>query len=549
MRSNLVKKGVQRAASRALLKSLGLNDEEIARPWIAVVNSWNEIVPGHIHLRKISEAVKKGVRSAGGTPFEFDTIAVCDGMIQGTIGMRYSLPSRDLITDSIEIMAEAHQFDAMVLIPSCDKSVPGHLMAAARLNLPSIVVTGGPMLPGLYKGRELTLVDMREFIGAVNVGKITEEELKTIESYACPCPGSCSMMGTANSMVAVTEALGMSLPGCATLHAVDSKKIRVAEDSGERIIGLLRDGVRPADIMTEDAFLNAITVDMALGGSLNTCLHLPAIAYELGIKIDLGTFDAISRKTPYLCPIKPAGPYNLKDLDKAGGIPAVMKEVKPLLRLNCITVNGKTVKENIEKVKILNRDVIHPLENPVHVEGSIVVLKGNLAPKGAVVKHVAVNPKMLKHSGPAKVFDCMEDAIDALWNHKIIRGDIIVVRYEGPKGGPGMREMHMITSILVGMELDSYVALVSDGRFSGSSRGPVIGHVSPEAIEGGPIAVVEDGDVISYDMLSRMIHLEIQESELRERLKRWHAPKKTALRYLARYSRLASSADRGAVLQ
>ncbi|MDQ1278884.1 MAG: Dihydroxy-acid dehydratase [Thermoproteota archaeon] len=547
MRSDLVKKGVQRAASRALLKSLGLNDNEIARPWIAVVNSWNEIVPGHVHLRKISEAVKKGIYIAGGTPFEFDTIAVCDGMIQGTIGMRYSLPSRELITDSIEIMVEAHQFDAMVLIPSCDKSVPGHLMAATRLNIPSIVVTGGPMVPGVYKGQELTLVDMRELIGAVNVGKITEEELKIIEGYACPGSGSCSMMGTANSMAAVTEALGMSLPKCATLHAVDSEKIRLAQNSGDRIISLLGDNVRPSDIMTRDAFLNAITVDMALGGSLNTCLHLPAIAYELGINIDLDTFDAISKKTPHLCPIKPAGPFTLKDLDRAGGIPAVMKEVKPLLRLDCMTVNGKTIREIIENVKILERDVIHPLENPFHTEGSITVLKGNLAPKGAVVKSVAVNPKMLKHTGPAKVFDCMEDAIDALWNHRINHGDIIVVRYEGPKGGPGMREMHMITSIMVGMELDSHVALVSDGRFSGSSRGPVIGHVSPEAIEGGLLAVVKDGDIISYDIMSRIIHLEIQEDEFKKRLERWQPPKRNVPRYLSRYSRLAASADKGAV--
>lgn len=548
MRSDLIKKGIKQATSRALLKALGLNDEEIARPWVAVVNSWNEIVPGHIHLRKIAEAIKRGVRSAGGTPFEFNTIAVCDGMIQGTTGMHYSLPSRDITADSIETMVEAHQFDAMVFIPSCDKSVPGHLMAAARLNLPSIVVTGGPMLPGLYKGRVLTLVDMREFIGAVNAGKITEEELKAIENYACPGPGSCSMMGTANSMATVTEALGMSLPRCATAHAVDSKKIRLAEESGKGIIDLLKDNVKPSDIMTENAFMNAITVDMALGGSLNTCLHLPAIAHELRIKIELETFDAISRKTPHLCPIKPAGPYNLKDLDEAGGVPAVMKEVKSLLRLDCLTVNGKTIGENLEQVEVLNREVIHPLGRPVHSEGSVIVLKGNLAPKGAVVKHVAVNPKMLKHKGPARVFDCMEDAVEALWNHKIMSGDVIVVRYEGPKGGPGMREMHMVTSILVGMGLDSCVALVSDGRFSGSSRGPVIGHVSPEAAEGGPIAVVEEGDVISYDMPGRRLNLEVSEKELEERLRKWCAPQKGVLKYLARYSRIATSADQGAVL-
>jgi len=548
MRSDQVKNGVIRAASRSLLKAVGLTDEEISRPWIAVVNSWNEIVPGHIHLREIAEAVKRGVRSVDGTPFEFNTIAVCDGMIQGTKGMYYSLPSRDIITDTIETMVEAHQLDAMVLIPSCDKSIPGHLMAAARLNIPSIVITGGPMLPGRYKGRNITLTDMREFIGAFNAGKITEEELKTIENYACPGPGSCSMMATANSMAAVTEAIGMSLPNCATTHAVDSMKIRLATESGRKVVDLLNHDIKPSDIMTKDAFMNAITVDMALGGSTNTCLHLPAIARELGIRIDLETFDKISKKTPYICHIKPAGPYNLKDLDEAGGIPAVMKEIKPLLNLGCLTVTEKTIGENIEHAAVINRVVIRPLKKPVEREGSIIFLKGSLAPKGAVVKQVAVKSSMLKHKGPAKVYESMEDAVDALWNHKIVPGDVIVVRYEGPKGGPGMREMHMVTSLLVGMNLDTSVALVSDGRFSGSSRGPIIGHVSPEAAEGGPIAAVEDGDVISYNMPNRRLDIEVSKTELDERLKKWAAPKKTRLRYLSRYSRIVSSAGRGAVL-
>lgn len=548
MRSDEVKKGIKRAAHRALLKSLGLTDQEIARPWIAVVNSWNEIVPGHVHLRKIAEAVKRGVRLAGGTPFEFNTIAVCDGIAQGTIGMRYSLPSREITADSIETMVEAHQFDAIVFIPSCDKSVPAHLMASARLNLPSIIVTGGPMFPGWYKGKKLTLADMREFIGAVKAGKLTEEELRIIEDRACPGPGSCSMMGTANTMAAVTEALGMSLPGCATAHAVDSKKIRIAKESGRKVMDLLKNNVKPSDIMTEDAFLNAISVDIALGGSLNACLHLPAIARELGIKIGLDTFDSASRKTPHVCPIKPAGPYTLRDLEEAGGVPAVMKQIRKLLNLGCQTVSGQTLEKNIERAHVLNQEVIRPLDKPFNKEGSVAVLMGNLAPKGAVVKQVVVNPSMLVHEGLARVFDCMEDAVDALWDGKIESGDVVIVRYEGPKGGPGMREMHMITSILVGMGLDASVALVTDGRFSGSTRGPAIGHVSPEAAEGGPIAVAKDGDIISYNIPSRKLDIKISKDELNERLKGWKAPQKTVLSYLARYSKTVTSADQGAVL-
>lgn len=548
MRSNEVKMGLERAAHRALLKSLGLTEEAIARPWVAVVNSWNEIVPGHVHLRRVAEAVKAGVREADGTPFEFNTIAVCDGLCQGTSGMRYSLPSRDLIADSIEAMVGAHLFDAMVLIPSCDKTVPGHLMAAARLDLPSIVVTGGPMLPGAYKGRDITLVDMREYIGAVAAGELTVEELTAIEGVACPGPGSCAMMATANTMAAVTEALGMSLTGCATIHAVDPRKDTVARDSGKRSVALLREELKPSDIMTPRAFNNALTVDMALGGSLNSVLHLPAIAAELGLAVPLERFDEVSTRTPHLCPLKPAGRYTLKDLDEAGGIPAVMRELTPLLALDCVTVSGRTVKQTLAGVSVANRDVIHPLADPVHREGSIAVLRGNLAPDGAVVKHVAVDAAMWTHHGPAKVYDAMEDAVASLLHGHVRRGDVMVIRYEGPKGGPGMREMHMVTAILVGMGLGTSVALVTDGRFSGSTRGPMIGYVSPEAAEGGPLAVVEDGDVIRYDIPERRLDVDVPDEELRRRFDRWAPPHRPVTGYLRRYANAVTGSTSGARL-
>lgn len=548
MRSDAMKKGLERAAHRALLKSLRLTDREIVAPWVGVANSWNEIVPGHVHLREVSEAVKRGIRKAGATPFEFNTIAVCDGLCQGTSGMRYSLPSRDLIADSIEVMVEAHLFDGVVFIPSCDKVVPGHLMAAARLNIPSIFVTGGPMLPGRYKGRDLTLTDMREFVGAVVAGKITERELKRIESVACPGPGSCSMMATANTMAATTEALGMSLTGCATTHAVDPEKLVLAEKSGRRIVELWKEGVKPSDVMTEDAFRNAITVDMALGGSLNTCLHLPAIASELGLKVPLDLFDEISARTPHICPVKPAGQYTVKDLDEAGGIPAVMKELAPLLATGALTVTGRTVGENIKRARVLREEVIRPLSDPVHREGSVAVLRGTLAPGGALVKRVAVKDEMLSHRGPAKVFDSMEDSVEALMRGRIEKGDVIIVRYEGPKGGPGMREMHMVTSILVGMGLDTTTALITDGRFSGSTRGPAIGHVSPEAAEGGPIAVVRDGDLVSYDIPERRLDVELSDSELKTRLSGWTPPARERRGYLRRYAKMVSSGDKGAIL-
>jgi dihydroxy-acid dehydratase len=549
MRSDKVKTGLERAAHRALLKSLQLSDEEITRPWVAIVNSWNEIVPGHTHLRRLAAAAKKGVREAGGTPFEFNTIAVCDGLCQGTIGMRYPLPSREIIADSIEVMIEAHQFDCMILIPSCDKVVPGHLMASARLDIPSIVVAGGPMFPGYYNGRSITLTDMREFIGAVVTGKLSEDELREIESVACPGPGTCSMMATANSMAAITEALGMSLTGCATIHAMDPRKDELARKSGRLVLELLKMNLTPSNIMTKEAFQNAITVGMALGSSLNMCLHIPAIASELNINIPLDLFDEISKKTPHICPIKPAGKYTMKDLEEAGGIPAVMKELTPLLSTYCMTITGNTLKENLKKAEILRTEVIRPLHDPVHKEGSIAVLKGNIAPRGAVVKHVAVKKNMLSHQGPARVFNSMEDAVKALVDQQINEGEVLVIRYEGPKGGPGMREMHMVSSILVGMGLDDSIALITDGRFSGSSRGPMIGHVSPEAAEGGPLAVVRDGDLIKYNIHRRRVDVEITEDELKERFEGWSPPPVKTRGLLKRYAQLVTSSNEGARLR
>jgi len=549
MRSAEVKIGLERAAHRALLKSLHLTDEMIAKPWVAIVNSWNEIVPGHIHLRQLAEAVKQGVRDAGGTPFEFNTIAICDGLCQGTTGMKYSLPSRDIIADSVEVMVEGHLFDSMVLIASCDKVIPGHLMAAARIDIPSIVVTGGPMMPGHYNGKAITLTDMREFVGSVAAGNLSREELKRIEALACPGPGSCAMMGTANSMSVIAESLGMALPGCATIHASDPRKREIAYKSGQQILELFNTRVQPSKIMTKQALHNAITVSMAVGGSLNTCLHIPAIASELGLQIPLELFDDISRKTPHICPIKPAGAYTLKDLDDAGGIPAVMQRLTSHLNLECLTVTGQAIHSNIANTTIINHEVIRPLSRPVHLEGSIAVLKGTLAPRGAVIKHVAVQKTMLVHEGPAKVFNAMEEAVHALLNHEIQTGEVIVIRYEGPKGGPGMREMHMVASILVGMGLGSSVALVTDGRFSGSSRGPMIGHVSPEAALGGPIALIRDGDHISYSIPKRRIDINISEKELQERHAKWQPPELTEKGILRRYAKTVTRSDLGARMQ
>jgi dihydroxy-acid dehydratase len=521
----------------------------MANPFVAVVNSWNELVPGHIHTKNLAAAVKRGVRSAGGTAFEFNTIAMCDGICQGHEGMRYPLPSREIIADSVELMVEAYRFDAMVLISGCDKTVPGHLMAAGRINIPTIVVTSGPMMYGTYRDRRLTLTDMREFVGAVQVGDITEHELEEIAQVACPGAGTCAMMGTANTMACVTEAMGMSLPGCASMMAEDPGKLQLAEKTGIQIMNLLKEEITPSKIMTQKAFFNAIRVNVAIAGSLNSVLHIPAIAREMGIKVTLETFETISKETPHIVGIKPSGSYTMKDLDLAGGILGVMKELSPLLHLDPLTVTCKTIGDNLKKSIIMDSQVIRPLVTPIHSEGGIAVLKGNLAPKGAVIKQAAVDSDMMTHKGPAMIFNCMEDASTALLAGRIRTGDIMVIRYEGPKGGPGMREMHMVTSILMGMGLGNSVALVTDGRFSGSTRGPCIGYVSPEAMEGGPIAVLEEGDTITIDIPARKLEVELSTQELRARLQQWHPPQPKVVKgALKRYALLVASADKGAYL-
>jgi dihydroxy-acid dehydratase len=539
LRSDEIKRGIKRAPHRALLKALGVTDSDMDKPFIAVVNSFTTVVPGHIHLNRIAEEVKAGVRSAGGVPFEFNTIAVCDGIAMGHEGMRYSLPSREVIADSIEIMVQAHRFDGMVLVTNCDKITPGMLMAAARLNVPSIVVTGGPMLTGVLDGKRISFASISEAVGKVVAGEMSEEELKRLEDVACPGCGSCSGMFTANTMACITEALGMSLPGCATALAVSALKLRIARESGERILELLREDLNPSDIMTAKAFENAIAVDMALGGSTNAVLHLSAIAGEAGTPLPLSLFDEISRRVPHLCSMIPSGPYALEDLDAAGGIPALMKELSPLLHLDFVTVTGKTIEKNVEGAKVLNAEVIRPLANPVHKEGGIAVLRGNLAPEGAVVKTAAVSPEILVHKGPARVFDSEEEAMKAIVSRKIERGDVVVIRYEGPKGGPGMREMLSPTATISGMGLSESVVLVTDGRFSGATRGPCVGHVSPEAAEGGPIAALRNGDFIEIDIPKRVLRVELKDDEMKSRLSSWKPkPPKVKRGYLVRYSSL-----------
>ncbi|MBC7130179.1 dihydroxy-acid dehydratase, partial [Candidatus Bathyarchaeota archaeon] len=521
MRSDEIKRGIERAPHRALLKALGLTDEEIERPFIGIANSFTTIVPGHIHLNKIAEAVKMGVIAAGGTPFEFNTIAVCDGLAMNHTGMRYSLPSREIIADSVEIMVQAHRLDGIVLISNCDKITPGMLMAAARLNIPAILVTGGPMLSGIVDGEKVGYASVYEAVGGVLSGKISAEKLKKLEEGACPGCGSCNGMFTANTMACVAEALGMSLPYCATAPAVSSKKLRIAKQSGKRIVEMVKENLKPSDILKMKAFENAIAVDMALGGSTNTILHLTAIAKEADVPLELSIFDEISRKVPHLCNMIPGGPISVEELDVAGGVPALMKELSPLLSLDALTVTGKTVGENIENAIVFDRKVIRPLGDPVHKEGGIAVLKGNLAPKGAVVKTAAVPKKMLTFEGKARVFDSEGEAIKALRERAIYPGDVVVIRYEGPKGGPGMPEMLSPTAMIAGMGLSDSVALITDGRFSGATRGLCIGHVSPEAAEGGPIAVIRDGDIISIDIPKRLLNVKISEKELVERLKSW----------------------------
>ncbi len=550
MRSDAVKVGVQRAPHRALLKALGLADKDLTKPFIGVVNSFTNIVPGHAHLNQVADAVKAGVISAGGVPFEFNTIGICDGIAMGHNGMRYSLPSRELIADSVEVMVQAHRFDGIVMISTCDKITPGMLMAAARLNIPAIMVTGGPMLSGAYKGKKVGTDSMFEAIGKVAAGKMSEEELKCLEDAACPTCGSCNGMFTANTMACVTEALGMSLPGCATPVAVSAERLRIAKATGERVLGLVNEDLKPRDILSSDSFENAIMVDMALGGSTNTVLHVTAIANEAEVDLPLSLFDKLSKRVPHICSMIPSGPYDMKDLDEAGGIPAVMKQLSKALHLNAVTVTGKTVKENIVSAMVLNPEVIHTMDNPVHKEGGIAVLKGNLAPDGAVVKAAGISANMMVHQGPAKTFDSEEDAMNAILNKKIQKGDIVVIRYEGPKGGPGMREMLTPTASIAGMGLSESVALITDGRFSGATRGPCIGHVSPEAATGGPIGLLKDGDIIEIDVPKRKLNVKLSDEELAKRAKSWTAKEpnvKTG--YLVRYSQMVEQANKGSILK
>ena len=549
LRSRKVYGGIEGYMARTLLKACGFTDEEINRPLVAVVNSWTNIVPGHVHLNKVARAVEDGVRTAGGTPLQFNTIAVCDGIAMGHEGMRYPLPSRDIITASIEIMVEAHKLDGMVLIGSCDKIVPGMLMAAAHLNIPAIVVNGGPMLPGYYKGQKLTGSKGLElmFLAMLLPSEQTMKETMELSDYVCPGAGSCQGMYTANTMGCITEALGMSLPGSATIPAVDARRLRVAKQSGMQIMKLIEEDVRPHDIMVYEAFRNAIRVDMALGGSTNTVLHLPAIASQLEIELPLELLDKISRETPHLCNMDPAGPYTVKDLDDAGGVPAVLNELGDHIHQDVLTVTGKTLGENVKDAAVLNREVVRPKDNPVHKEGGIAILKGTLAPEGAVVKQSAVDPKMLRFEGPTKVFDSEEDALKAIMKQGINLGEVIVIRYEGPKGGPGMKEMLKPTAALMGTGLGSEVALVTDARFSGATRGPCIGHVTPEAMSGGPIAVVREGDIISIDIPNRRVDLKIPKEELRERLRRWRPPEpKVKKGVLAAYSKIVKPTSKGA---
>ncbi len=552
MKSDNVKVGMQQAPHRSLFNALGMTEEELAKPLVGIVCSYNEIVPGHMNLDKIAQAVKMGVAMAGGTPVMFPAIAVCDGIAMGHVGMKYSLVTRDLIADSTECMALAHQFDALVMIPNCDKNVPGLLMAAARVNVPTVFVSGGPMLAGHVKGHKTSLSSMFEAVGSYAAGTMTEADVEEFECKACPTCGSCSGMYTANSMNCLTEALGMGLPGNGTIPAVYSERLKLAKHAGMAVMEMYRKNIRPRDIITKDAILNALTVDMALGCSTNSMLHIPAIAHEIGFDFDISMANEISARTPNLCHLAPAGPTYMEDLNEAGGVYAVMNELKEagLLNENCMTVTGKTIGEAVDGVMNKNPEVIRPLDNPYSKTGGLAVLKGNLAPDGSVVKRSAVVPEMMVHEGPARVFECEEDAIAAIKGGKIVPGDVVVIRYEGPKGGPGMREMLNPTSAIAGMGLGSSVALITDGRFSGASRGASIGHVSPEAAVGGPIALVEEGDVIKIDIDNNTLTLDVPDDVLAERKAKW-TPREPEITsgYLARYASMVTSGNRGAILE
>ncbi len=547
-----MKKGIERAPHRSLMKAMGYTDEEIKRPIIGVANSFNEIIPGHIHLRQVVDAVKAGVRMAGGTPVEFGGIGVCDGIAMNHLGMRYSLASRELIADSVEVMAQAHPFDGLVVVPSCDKITPGMIMAILRLNIPAIVISGGPMLTGNWHGKKVNLISVFEGIGAVRSGKMTEEELCSLEDEACPTCGSCAGMFTANSMNCLSEALGLALPGNGTIPAISAKRYRLAKKTGMKIMELVEKDIKPRDIATDEAFKNAIAVDMALGCSTNTVLHVPAIAHEAKVDLPLDVFNEMSMKTPHLCNMIPGGTHSLYDLDLAGGIQAVMNELDKTGVINgdVMTVSGKRAKENFSASPVRDHEVIRPVDNPYHKEGGIAILYGNLAPEGSVVKQSAVAQEMLKHKGPARVFESEDEAYEAILAGRINPGDVVVIRYEGPKGGPGMPEMLSPTSAIVGMGLDRQVALLTDGRFSGGTKGAAIGHISPEAAEGGPIGLIQEGDIISIDIPARRLDLEVDEAELEKRRAAWKEPEPRIKEgYLARYARMVSSGAKGAIVE
>ncbi len=547
-RSRVVTEGPERAPQRSLFKAAGFDDIDLEKPLIGIANSWNEIVPGHVHLNRVAEAVKQGVREAGGTPIEFNTIAICDGIAMGHAGMKAPLPSRDLIAASVELMARAHAFDALVLVSACDKITPGMLMAAARLNIPAVLVNGGCMLPGVVDGKEMAVSHVFEAVGQYKAEKITEEELRRIESLAVPGPGSCAGLYTANTMAIAAEALGLAPPWTSTIPAVSADRIRAGRMAGRMVMKLLEKGIRPRDIMTKEAFENAIRVDVALGGSTNAVLHLMAIAEEADVKLSLETFDEISRETPHIANLNPAGPHYVKDLHYAGGVPAVFKELADMMHLDQMTVAAETWEEIVKRAEIRNREVIRPKDNPHHEQGGLAILWGSLAPNGAVIKQTAVDPEMLVFKGVAKPFDSEEEAVQAIFDGRIKEGDVVVIRYEGPKGGPGMREMLTATATITGMGLKR-VALVTDGRFSGATRGPAIGHVSPEAAEGGPIALVEEGDEILIDVPNRKLELLVDEDELQRRRERWKPPEPKEGGFLAIYSLLATSADKGALMR
>lgn len=552
MKSDMVTLGPGKAPHRSLFKAMGYTDEELKRPLIAVANSFNEVVPGHSHLRIIADAVKAGIRMAGGTPIEFGVIGVCDGIAMGHLGMKYSLATREIIADSVEAMVMAHAFDGLVLIPNCDKIIPGMLMAAGRIDIPTVVVSGGPMLAGNYRGNRADLNSVFEGVGAHAAGKMSEADLADLEERACPGCGSCSGMFTANTMNCITEVLGLGLPGNGTIPAVEARRIRLAKQAGMKVLEMVEKDIRPSQILTREAFANALTVDMAIGGSTNTILHLPAIAHEVGVTIDFNWINQISARTPHIAHLRPAGLHHIQDLDEAGGIPAVMKQLAELqaLNLDCLTVTGQTVKENIKNARVLRDDVIRPASEPYHAEGGLAVLFGNLAPDGAVVKQSGVDPCMMVYEGKARVFEDEEPAYAAIIGGEIHPGDVVVIRYEGPKGGPGMREMLSPTSAIAGMGLKDKVALLTDGRFSGASWGASVGHISPEAADGGPIALIKEGDRIRMDIPGRKLELLVSDEELAARRSAWQAPApKVTKGYLARYARLVRSANTGAVLE